>query len=88
VRERLELLLAGVPLLHLATDASHADQHLLVVPVNTQRAPAPGPGFFANLLISAPLTPVISAAGMRVAPVMSSSCVSRFDIQTTTGHEF
>jgi hypothetical protein len=33
------------------------------------------------------LTPVISAAGMRVVPVMSSSCVSRFDIQTTTGHQ-
>jgi hypothetical protein len=24
---------------------------------------------------------------MRVVPVMSSSCVSRFDIQTTTGHQ-
>jgi hypothetical protein len=30
---------------------------------------------------------VISAAGMRVVPVMSSSCVSRYDIQTTTGRE-
>jgi hypothetical protein len=30
---------------------------------------------------------VISAAGMRVVPVMSSSCVSRYDMETTAGHE-
>jgi hypothetical protein len=34
-----------------------------------------------------PLKPVISAAGMRVVPVMSSSCVRRYDIKTTAGGE-
>lgn len=36
----------------------------------------------ANRLISAPLKPEISAAGIRVVPVMSSSCVGGFDMET------